>query len=150
MIPKHWNVMNCRLRNIFLQGLFFHCWTDCQWHRKLVKVHLRRLSGKYVCLERGIWLETEENCLKSWISLQKYLPIWLQTKLPFLVTQVSNVHIEQGQKRRAAKGARAIEVGVVSCPTSHDLFIIHQTLTGVTAWTTGHTYLQSQSKLVSQ
>jgi len=146
MIPKHWN---CRLRNVFLPGLFCHCKIDCQWHHKLVEVHRRCLSGKYVCLERGIWVETKENCLKRWISLQKCLLIYLETKLPFLVTQVSDFHIEQGQKWRAAKRARAIEVGVVSCPTSHDLFIIHQTLTGVTVWTTGHTYLESQSKLAS-
>lgn len=151
MITKYDSkTLKCNKLNIFLQGLFCHCWTDCRWHRKLVEVHLRCLSGKYVCLEKGIWLETEENCLKWWISLQKYQLIWLETKLPFLVTQVSDVHIEQGQKRRSAKGARAIEVGVVGCPTSHDLFIIHQTLTGITAWTTGHTHLESQSKLVSQ
>lgn len=75
--------------------------------------------------------------------------VWLQTKLPFLVTQFSDVHIEQRQKRRAAKGACAIEVRIVSCPTSHDLFIIHQTLTGGTARTTGHTYLESQTKLAT-
>lgn len=52
--------------------------------------------------------------------------------LPALRSQIFDFHIEERQEGCAAEGTSAVEVGVVSCPASHDLFVIHQTVTRLT------------------
>ena len=49
-----------------------------------------------------------------------------------LWSQVFDFHVEERQEGRAAEGTSAVEVGVVSCPAGHDLFVIHQTVTRLT------------------
>lgn len=51
---------------------------------------------------------------------------------PALRSQVFDFHIKERQEGCAAEGTAAVEVGVVSRPASHDLFIVHQTVTGLT------------------
>lgn len=57
---------------------------------------------------------------------------------------IKGLDAEQGHKGACAEGADCVEVGVIRCPASHDLLIVHQRVTGTAQGAAGQQDLQAR------
>lgn len=70
----------------------------------------------------------------------------LKCRLPAGSSHVSDLHVEEGQEGVSTKGAGGVQVGVVCCPASHDLLVVHQAVARLTARTAGDQQLDTHTQ----
>lgn len=60
-------------------------------------------------------------------------------------SQVSDLYIKEREEGVPTEGTGGVEVGVVSRPSCHDLLVVHQTVTRLTARTAGDQQLETHT-----
>lgn len=64
--------------------------------------------------------------------------------VPAGTSQVSDLHVEEGQKGVSTERTGCVQVGIVCRPASHDFLIIHQAVTCLAAGTAGDQQLKKE------
>lgn len=77
---------------------------------------------------------------------QKYFCITPLHSLPSGCSQVSDLHIEEGQEGVSTEGACRVQVGVVRRPAGHDFLVINQAVACLTAGTAGDQQLETDRR----
>lgn len=70
----------------------------------------------------------------------------LASALPAGTSQVSDLHVEEGQKGVSTERTGCVQVGIVSRPAGHDFLIVHQAVTCLAAGTAGDQQLKKDRR----